>query len=71
MKEEIEVDAKLLEEASELTGEQNHQTIVENALQEMIQRRRKLKGLEELAGKIQFYEGYDYKALRKTRYDAP
>jgi hypothetical protein len=71
MNEEVEVDAKLLEEASELTGEQNHRKIVEDALQEMIQRRRKLKGLEDLAGKIQFYEGYDYKVLRKTRYDDP
>ena len=71
MGEQVKVDEQLIAKALSLTGEQDREKVVEQALQELIQRRSKLQALMDLAGKVQFYEGYDYKALRKSRYDAP
>ena len=67
----VVVDEKLLEEAERLTGEHDRQKLLEHALQELIGRRAKLQALLDVAGKVQFYDGYDYKELRKTRYDTP
>lgn len=35
----------------------------------MIRRLSKLQSLLDLAGKVEFYDGYDYKQLRRMRYD--
>ncbi|NNM54946.1 MAG: type II toxin-antitoxin system VapB family antitoxin [Spirochaetales bacterium] len=37
--------------------------LVETALQEFV-RNRKIKDIRELRGKIEFADGYDYKAMR-------
>jgi hypothetical protein len=42
--------------------------LIHEALREYI-RLKKRKGLTELAGTIEFYEGYNHKELRKTRDD--
>jgi hypothetical protein len=49
----------------------DHQKVVEQALNELIRRRAKIESLLAMAGKVQFYDGYDYKKLRATRYDNP
>ena len=71
MGEQVNVDANLIAQAVKLTGEENPEKVVEQALKELIRRRSELQALVDIAGKVQFYEGYDHKELRKTRYDAP
>jgi hypothetical protein len=71
MNQTVEVDAGLLEHAARLTGLEDRQKLVERALNELIRRRAKIESLLALAGKIQFYDGYDHKQLRATRYDTP
>jgi Arc/MetJ family transcription regulator len=68
MRTNIELDDEKVQEAQRLTGAKTKKDVVNLALDELIKARRK-KDLLELAGKIQFYEGYDHKKLRKTRYD--
>ena len=65
----VEVDQDLLDRAVRVTGGKDSQTVVEQALNEFIRRRSKIESLLALAGTIQFYEGYDYKALRAGRND--
>jgi hypothetical protein len=67
----VRVDEALVEQAEKLTGEKDREKLVKQALQEMIHRRSKLQSLLDLVGKVEFYEGYDHKALRRTRYDDP
>ncbi len=71
MDEHVRVNEKLLEQAVSLSGEDNAEKVVELALEEFVRRRRKLQALMDIAGKIEFYEDYDHKVIRKTRYDAP
>lgn len=71
MDEHVRVNEKLLEQAVSLSGEDNAEKVVELALEEYVRRRRKLQALMDIAGKIEFYEDYDHKVIRKTRYDAP
>ncbi len=67
MRTEIVLDDELIEEAFDLTGAQTEKELVDLALRELVRKRRK-KDLTELAGRIQFHEGFDHKALRKTRF---
>ena len=60
----VTVDEGLLSEAERLTGEHDRQKLMEQALQELIGRRAKLQALLDVAGTVQFYDGYDYKTLR-------
>lgn len=69
MRTNIEMNDELVAEAMALSGAKTKKEVVELALKELI-RRKKKKDLADLAGKIEFYEGYDYKKLRRTRYDA-
>jgi Arc/MetJ family transcription regulator len=71
MGEQVKVDEDLLAKALKATGEIDRERVVEQALQELIRRHGKVRALMDIAGTIQFYDGYDYKALRKSRYDAP
>ncbi|MGB7087385.1 MAG: type II toxin-antitoxin system VapB family antitoxin [Phormidesmis sp.] len=66
MRTNIDIDDALLEEALLLTQVETKEELVDLALQELI-RARKKKNLLDLAGKIQFSEGYDHKAVRATR----
>ena len=66
MRTNILLDDELVEEAMEVSGARTKKDVVHIALQELV-RSRKKKNLADLAGRIRFRDGYDYKALRKTR----
>jgi Arc/MetJ family transcription regulator len=65
----LNLDESLLSEALQLTNLSTQEELVNLALQELIQSRRK-KNLFDLAGKIQFTEDFDHKDLRETRHAA-
>ncbi len=60
------IDEKLLEEAFSVSKVRTKKALVNEALKEFI-RLRKRKDIADLAGSIEFYKGFDHKALRKTR----
>jgi Arc/MetJ family transcription regulator len=57
------IDDKLLAEAQKLGGHRTKKATVNEALQEYVQRRKRLRILE-LVGKIDFDPNYDYKKMR-------
>ncbi len=61
----LNLDESLLEEAVQLTNLGNREELVNLALQELVQSRRK-KNLLDLAGRIQLTPDFDYKVLRQT-----
>jgi len=68
----ISIDEKLVAKAMKISGAKSETEMVEKAIREMLTRRNsgketKRKGLFELAGKIDFYEGFDPIELRKDR----
>ena len=65
----LEIDDALIATASKLAGESDHSKVVEEALREFIKRRRKLQALIEVAGTIDFHDGFDHKQARKARHD--
>jgi Uncharacterized protein conserved in bacteria (DUF2191). len=52
--------------AMEASGLKTKKEVVEKALIEFVERHTR-KNLKDLMGKIQFADGYDYKALREGR----
>jgi hypothetical protein len=56
----LSVDPELIEQALKLSGEKTKAAAVTKALQEYIARRRQ-KSILELAGKLEWDAGYDYK----------
>jgi hypothetical protein len=62
----LSIDPELIERALELSGERTKKAVVTKALQEFIARRRQ-KGLLELFCKLEWDEGYDYKAARRRK----
>jgi Arc/MetJ family transcription regulator len=62
----LNLDEALLSEALQLTNLTTQEELVNLALQELVQSRRK-KNLLDLAGQIQFAPDFDHKALRETR----
>ena len=66
MRTNIVIDETLMAEAKQLTGLATMKEVVNEALLELVQRK-KVRGLGELKGRIRFAEGYDYKALREGR----
>jgi Arc/MetJ family transcription regulator len=66
MRTNIDIDDKLLEQAFSVSQMRTKKDLIHEALIELI-RLRKRKDLTELAGRIEFHEGYDYKKLRETR----
>jgi Arc/MetJ family transcription regulator len=62
----IIIDDELLEEAFSVSRARTKKDLVHEALTELI-RLRKRKDLSELAGSIEFHQGYDHKKLRKMR----
>ena len=66
MRTNIELDDDLIEEARRLTGIKTKRELVQEALKTLIEHRKR-KNLLDLAGKIEFAPGYDYKALRRER----
>ena len=69
MRTNIELDDTLVEEAFRLTNVRTKKELLHLALQELI-RSQKKKNLLDLAGKIEFSDDYDPKALRTTRHVA-
>lgn len=66
MRTNIVLDDELVKEASALTGISVKRELVDMALRELIKIKRK-KNMFDLAGKIEFEENYDYKAMRDLR----
>jgi len=69
MRTNIDINDELLEEAFSVSQVRSKKDLIHDALREYI-RLKKRKDLTELAGTIEFYEGYDHKDLRKTRDDS-
>jgi Arc/MetJ family transcription regulator len=68
MRTTIDVDEKLINAAMDLTGARSKREVIHLALQELVRSRRmKPKALTDLAGRIRFRCGFDYKAMRKLR----
>lgn len=59
----IVLDDELLAEASRLSGIEEKERVVREALLAFIESKRR-RSLLDLRGKIEFAPGYDYKALR-------
>ncbi len=59
----IEIDNDLIQEALKLGGHRTKKAVVQEALQEYVQRRKQLKVIE-LFGKIEYDDDYDYKKQR-------
>ncbi|MEL7009821.1 MAG: type II toxin-antitoxin system VapB family antitoxin [Cyanobacteria bacterium J06629_2] len=59
----LELDNELIQEALKLGGHRTKRAVVEEALQEYVQRRKQLK-ITELFGTIGYDEDYDYKQQR-------
>ena len=69
MRTNIDINEKLLEEAFSVSQARSKKELIHEALREYI-RLKKRKDLTELAGTIEFYEGYNHKELRTTRDDS-
>jgi Arc/MetJ family transcription regulator len=65
----LDLNESLLREALELANLTTQEELVNLALQEFVNSRRK-KNLLDLAGQIQFVSDFDHKALRETRHVA-
>ena len=59
----IEIDNNLIQEALKLGGHRTKRAVVEEALQEYVQRRKQLT-ITELFGTIEYEDDYDYKKQR-------
>jgi Arc/MetJ family transcription regulator len=64
MRTNIEINDELLEEAFSVSKSKSKKDLIHNALKDYI-RLRKRKDLTELAGAIEFTDGYNYKDMRK------
>jgi len=63
MRTNIVLDDELIEEGFRYSGVKTKRELIQLALREFVENRRRLN-LLELEGKIEFAEGYDYKSLR-------
>ena len=59
----VDIDMGLLDEAIKLSGLSTNKSVINNALIEFVEKRRK-KNLMDIKGQIQFADGYDYKQMR-------
>jgi Arc/MetJ family transcription regulator len=62
----IDINNDLMQRAMLLSGSKTKKEAVELAMTEFVERRTR-KNLADLRGKIEFAEGYDYKAARAGR----
>jgi Arc/MetJ family transcription regulator len=69
MRTNIDIDDVLIEEVMKVANVKTKKEAVHLALQEFLKVKKK-KDLFDLAGKIQFEDNFDHKALRHTRSDA-
>ena len=63
----LQIDQSLLEQAKSLAGLPTKRETVNEALKEFIQSRLR-RQLLELRGQIEYFEDYDYKALRGAKH---
>jgi Arc/MetJ family transcription regulator len=63
MRTNIVLEDSLVKEALRHSGIKTKKELIHKALEEFVKNRRRLN-LLDLAGKIEFAEGYDYKSLR-------
>jgi hypothetical protein len=63
----IEFDDALVKAAQDLTGETDERAAIEQIVRMVVEGRSKHKALLDLVGKIQFYDGFDPRALRRNR----
>lgn len=66
MRTNIDISDSLLQEAFAVSKVRTKKDLIHEALREYI-KLKKRKDLTELAGLIEFHEGYDYKKLREIR----
>ena len=66
MRTNIVLDDNLLKEAFSVSTAKTKKQLIHEALRELVHLRKR-KDLTELAGLVEFHEGFDHKALRKTR----
>ena len=66
MRTNVVLDDDLIDEAMKLTGIKTKKEVISYALQEVVASRKR-RNLLDLAGKIQFQDNYDYKALREGK----
>ena len=66
MRTNINLDNDLVDEAFRCTGAKTKKELIHIALKELVENRNRLN-LLDLAGKIKFVEGYDYKSLREDK----
>lgn len=65
MRTNIEIEDTLMEEALALTGLPTKKAVVEAALRLLV-RNRAVEELRALRGQVEFWEDYDYKAMRQA-----
>ncbi len=66
MRTNIVIDEKLLQQAFSVSEAQTKKDLIHEALRTLIAVKKR-KDLADLAGKIDFVEGYAHKAMRKMR----
>lgn len=64
MRTNVIIDDSLLEEAFSLTKIKTKKELLKTALEELIENRKR-KDIREIRGKINFYEDYNYKEMRR------
>jgi Arc/MetJ family transcription regulator len=69
MRTNIDIDDALIDEVMKVANVKTKKDAVHLALREFLKARKK-KNLFDLAGKIEFEDGFDHKSLRHTRHDA-
>lgn len=62
----LQIDQSLLEQAKSLAGFPTKRETVNEALKEFVQSRLR-RQLLQLRGQIEYFEDYDYKALRRAK----
>ena len=60
------LDKDLVNEAMELSETKTKKHVIENALVEFVEKRKR-KDLRDIKGTIKFADGYDYKAMRAEK----
>lgn len=63
----LDIDNELIQEALKLGGHRTKRALVEEALQEYVQRRKQLT-ITELFGTIEYEDDYDYKQQRRQSF---
>ena len=66
MRTNIFLEDSLVKEALKYSRAKTKRELINQALEEFVKNRRRLN-LLDLAGKIEFAEGYDYKSLREGK----